>query len=178
MVLVTAGWGQGAEWREGSELDHLLPRHPSPPLNAGGRAYPTLPSALPSQSRMSLNHGAASHLGGPEAALEGHRHCVHCRSILHPPRRACCRNQDGKKGQKEAEGADLGTGAGCWRLLPQEPGRSWFFLLPPGPALPPPLPSLVPFYKHLLSIFHVHGSVLGTQKLPKGLARQVSGQTS
>lgn len=128
MVLVTTGRGQGAEWREGSELDHLLPRHPSPPLNAGGRAYPTLPPALPSQSRMSLNHGAGSFLEGPEAALEGHRPSVYTvsPSCTHPDEHAVETRMERKARRKQRVmiWALVPGAGGCFPKSQADPGSS------------------------------------------------------
>lgn len=55
-----------------------------------------------------------------------------------------------------------------------QPG--WALGLPaPSRLCPPsPFPSLIPSYQYLLIIFHVQGSVLGTQKLLRELHDKVS----
>lgn len=136
-------------------IEPAAPQMPWVTANAGGSAHPPFPPDLcPASPGMSLSHGAG--------VLPASRQSAHAFSFSpapHPPSRVCSTNQDGKKGQREVGVPEPTSSGGGLGSVTAAQALALF--------VPLPHPSLILSYKHV-SIFQV----LGTQKLPRGLAGQ------
>lgn len=127
---------------------------------------PIASRSLPSQIRESLIHRTGVLPG------RASRQSVHAFSPASSHTQPTAEARIERKAKGKQGSANSGSGRRCQNLSPQEVGWTLLLLFSSWLCLPhPPLLSVVLTHKHL-SVFLVGDSVLGTQKLRRGLAGQ------